>query len=170
MSAFRDVQSKFADKNAQVLGVSMDDLDTQKRFAQSLNLPFPLAADPKGTTAEAYGVRHGDHPDRVTFVIGPDGKVLKRVEGRDAVDPNPALEACPLHHGKDRAGAETLPADPTSPRPGRRNRAGCCAARLRWPRSAAVAGYRAPAARSPRVRRRLPRGRAAAASLRRSRS
>jgi len=26
--------------------------------------------------------------------------VLKRVEGRDAVDPNPALEACPLHHGK----------------------------------------------------------------------
>src|SRR3989442_10460132 len=64
MSAFRDVQSKFADKNAQVLGVSMDDLDTQKRFAQSLDLPFPLAADPKGTTAEAYGVRNGDHPDR----------------------------------------------------------------------------------------------------------
>ena len=100
MSAFRDVQSKFADKNAQVLGVSMDDLDTQKRFAQSLNLPFPLAADPKGTTAEAYGVKNGDHPDRVTFVIGPDGKVLKRVEGRDALDPTPALEACPLHHGK----------------------------------------------------------------------
>ena len=46
MSAFRDVQTKFADKNAQVLGVSMDDLETQKRFAQSLNLPFPLGADP----------------------------------------------------------------------------------------------------------------------------
>jgi len=44
MSAFRDLQSKFADKNAQVLGVSMDDLETQKRFAQSLNLPFPLAS------------------------------------------------------------------------------------------------------------------------------
>jgi len=27
--------SKFADNNAQVLGVSMDDLETQKRFAQS---------------------------------------------------------------------------------------------------------------------------------------
>ena len=100
MSALRDSIERFAGKNAQVLGVSMDDVDTQKRFAQSLNLPFPLAADPKGATAEAYGVRNGDHPDRVTFVIGPDGKVLKRVEGRDAVDPNPALEACPLHHGK----------------------------------------------------------------------
>ena len=93
----RDVQSKYADKNAQVLGVSMDDLDTQKRFAQSLNLPFPLGADPKGQVAEAFGVKNGTHADRATFVIGPDGQVLKVVEGRDALDPNPSLDACPMH-------------------------------------------------------------------------
>ena len=91
MSAFRDVQSKFADKNAQVLGVSMDDVDTQKRFAQSLNLPFPLAADPKGATAEAYGVRNGDHPDRVTFVIGPDGKVAHFHSGFYKINPDEGL-------------------------------------------------------------------------------
>ena len=48
MSAFRDIASRFADKNAQVLGVSMDDLSTQKKFADSLKLPFPLLADPSG--------------------------------------------------------------------------------------------------------------------------
>ena len=100
MSAFRDTIERFAGKNAQVLGVSMDDLDTQKRFAQSLNQPFPLASDPAGNAAEAYGVKNGTHADRVTFVIGPDRKVLKVVEGRDAIDPSPALDACPLHHKK----------------------------------------------------------------------
>jgi thioredoxin-dependent peroxiredoxin len=100
MSAFRDLQSKFADKNAQVLGVSMDDLETQKRFAQSLDLPFPLAADPKGETAEAFGVRKGSYADRVTFVVDPEGQVVKVVEGRDAIDPTSALEACPLHKPK----------------------------------------------------------------------
>ncbi len=100
MSAFRDMKERFAGKNAQVLGVSMDDLDTQKRFAQSLNLPFPLLADPKGEAAEAFGVKNGTHADRVTFVIGPEGKVLKVVEGKDALDPSPALDACPIHHKK----------------------------------------------------------------------
>ena len=97
MSAFRDMKSRFADKNAQVLGVSMDDLDTQQRFAQSLALPFPLGADPKGEVADAFGVRNGTHADRATFVIGPEGQVLRVVQGKDALDPNPALEACPLH-------------------------------------------------------------------------
>jgi peroxiredoxin Q/BCP len=100
MSAFRDFQSKFADKHAQVLGVSMDDLDTQKRFAQSLNLPFPLAADPKGEAAEAFGVKSGSYANRVTFVIDGEGVVTKVVEGRDALDPDPALQACPLHKQK----------------------------------------------------------------------
>jgi len=100
MSAFRDLQLKFADKNAQVLGVSMDDLETQKRFADSLKLPFPLAADPKGEAAEAFGVKNGSYANRVTFVIGPDGQVLKAVEGKDAIDPSAALEACPLHKQK----------------------------------------------------------------------
>jgi|SRR2546422_3314023 len=100
MSAFRDMKSRFADKNAQVLGVSMDDLDTQKRFAQSLDLPFPLGADPKGQVAEAYGVRNGSYANRVTFVIDGDGQVLKVIEGRDALDPTAAVEACPLHKPK----------------------------------------------------------------------
>jgi len=52
----------------------MDDLDTQKKFAESLKLPFPLLADPKGEVVRAYGVemQHNGktYADRVTFVHG----------------------------------------------------------------------------------------------------
>jgi len=71
-----------------------------KRFAESLSLPFPLLADAKGEMAEAYGVKNGQYANRVTFVIGGDGNVLKVVEGKDAIDPTGALDACPLHKPK----------------------------------------------------------------------
>src|SRR5919204_6589479 len=102
MSAFRDIASRFADKNAQVLGVSMDDLETQKKFAGSVKVPFPRLADPSGEVVRAYGVERQFNgktvADRVTFVIDKDGKVVKVLQGKDALDPAPALEACPLHH------------------------------------------------------------------------
>jgi peroxiredoxin len=62
-----------------------------------LNLPFPLAADPKGEAAQAYGVKNGTYANRATFVIDPDGTVTKVVEGKDALDPDPVLQACPIH-------------------------------------------------------------------------
>ena len=78
----------------------MDDLDTQKRFAQSLNLPFPLLSDANGEAAQAYGVKDGTHASRATFVIDADGKVVKVLEGQEAFDPAAAADACPLHQGK----------------------------------------------------------------------
>lgn len=95
MSAFRDQHSGFADADAQVLGVSIDDLETQKKFALSLKLPFPLLADSDKKAAEAYGVLStAGYASRVTFVIGKDGKVTKVLEGQDALDPTGALAAC----------------------------------------------------------------------------
>ena len=79
----------------------MDDLDTQKKFADSLKLPFPLLADPKGEVVRAYGVemQHNGktYASRITFIIDAGGKVTKVLEGKDALDPAPALDACPLH-------------------------------------------------------------------------
>jgi thioredoxin-dependent peroxiredoxin len=100
MSGFREMVSRFADKDAQVLGVSKDDLETQKKFADSLKLPFPLLADPDGSVIRAYGVDKGPYAARVTFVIDGKGVVTKVLEGKDALDPAPALEACPLHKKK----------------------------------------------------------------------
>ncbi len=95
MSALRDRNSEFADAGAQVLGVSMDTTETQGKFAESLKTPFPLLADPDGVAAKAYGVwNEAGYANRVTFVIAKNGKVVAVFEGKDALDPAGAMNAC----------------------------------------------------------------------------
>lgn len=51
--------------------------------------------------AAAYGARGlPTLAARVTFVIGPDGRVVAVHEGKDALDPAAALESCPLRKRK----------------------------------------------------------------------
>jgi peroxiredoxin Q/BCP len=78
------------------VGVSGDDAATQKKFAEHLKLPFPLLADPKLEVARAYGVESGGYADRVTFVIGKDGRIVKIIDGDGAIDPAGSLGACPV--------------------------------------------------------------------------
>src|SRR5438105_9658754 len=95
MSGLRDSFAQFSGADAQVLGISMDTLETQTKFAESLKSPFPLLADPEGTAAKAYGVANpAGYANRVTFVIGKDGKIASVVEGKDAIDPAATLSAC----------------------------------------------------------------------------
>jgi peroxiredoxin Q/BCP len=94
MAAFRDQITGFKAADAQVLGISKDDLETQKKFHASLALPFPLLSDPDGKVARAFGVDKGEYAERVTFVIGKDGVVKEVFEGKNAIDPAGALGAC----------------------------------------------------------------------------
>jgi peroxiredoxin Q/BCP len=57
---------------------SADDVETNHKFAESLELDYPILSDPGLETARAFGVVEGDgkYPARHTFYIGPDGKVL----------------------------------------------------------------------------------------------
>ena len=59
--------------------ISVDDADTNAKFAQSLDADFPLLSDPGKGVAEAYGVINDERPVpfRWTFIIGPDGKILR---------------------------------------------------------------------------------------------
>ena len=54
-----------------------DSLETNKKFAESLGLDYPILSDPEKTTARLYGVVHGIRffPERWTFYIGKDGKI-----------------------------------------------------------------------------------------------
>ncbi|MBW2280464.1 MAG: peroxiredoxin family protein [Deltaproteobacteria bacterium] len=54
--------------------VSVDDPETNARFAAELSLDFPILSDPSRKTARAYGVLgETGHARRVTFYIDVDG-------------------------------------------------------------------------------------------------
>jgi peroxiredoxin Q/BCP len=55
---------------------SVDDPETNKKFAESLDLDYPILSDPGKETAEAYGVLRGEYATRWTFYIGADGTIL----------------------------------------------------------------------------------------------
>ena len=62
--------------------ISVDTLEDNTAFAKKENANFPLLADPTKTTAQKYGVLRtiasiGEVPQRWTFYIGPDGKILE---------------------------------------------------------------------------------------------
>ena len=78
---FRDNILAFKSINAQVLGVSLDDVESHQKFAEHHSLPFPLLADVEGKASEAYGVKTRMFgmimAKRQTFLISPDGKIAK---------------------------------------------------------------------------------------------
>ena len=83
--AFRDHFAAFKKKGAVVLGVSTDPVKSHDKFVEKFKLPFTLLADEDKKIVEAYGVWGqktfmgrkylGTH--RVTFLIGPDGRIKK---------------------------------------------------------------------------------------------
>ena len=78
---FRDNIFAFRELNAQILGISLDDVESHRKFAENHSLPFPLLADTDGAAADAYGVKTKMFgmtvARRQTFVIAPDGKIAK---------------------------------------------------------------------------------------------
>jgi peroxiredoxin Q/BCP len=81
------------------VGISTDDVATQKRFKDTYGLPYPLLSDAGGTVARQYA---GVIPvvglaNRATFVIGQDGRIVEVVTGSAAIDPAGSIAACPTH-------------------------------------------------------------------------
>jgi len=83
--AFRDHFADFKKKGAVVLGVSTDPVKSHDKFVEKFKLPFTLLADEDKKIVEAYGVwgeksfmgRKYLGTQRVTFLIGPDGRIKK---------------------------------------------------------------------------------------------
>jgi thioredoxin-dependent peroxiredoxin len=72
---------------------SVDDLETNTKFAAEHQADFPILADPEKNVAKAYGVIRTDVPperqlaQRWSFFIGPDGKIVdidKKVSAKTA--------------------------------------------------------------------------------------
>jgi len=83
---FRDALPEFKKGRAVVIGVSILDTASKARFARKHKLNFPLLADPDHEVAERYGAwkkksMYGKSfmgLARTTFLIGPDGVVVRR--------------------------------------------------------------------------------------------
>jgi peroxiredoxin Q/BCP len=83
--AFRDGFTEFKKRGAVILGVSPDSVKSHDKFVEKFKLPFTLLADEEKKIVEAYGVwgeksfmgREYLGVYRVTFLIGPDGKIKK---------------------------------------------------------------------------------------------
>lgn len=89
-------------KGAQVVGISTDSVETQKKFKDEYKLPYPLLSDASGKVAKQYG---GTIPvvglaNRATFVVDKDGTIKEIITGSDAIDPLGAIKSCPIHAKK----------------------------------------------------------------------
>ncbi len=84
--AFRDALPDFKKGKAAVVGVSVLDSASKARFARKHKLNFPLLADPEHEVAVRFGAwqkkslygRTYMGVARITYLIGPDGKVIRR--------------------------------------------------------------------------------------------
>ncbi len=75
----------------QYFGASVDSPETNRRFAESLGVDYPILSDPEKSVARAYGVLGvSGFPARWTFFIGRDGRILD-------VD----RDVSPTSHGND---------------------------------------------------------------------
>ena len=85
LGAVAKLKDEFTKRNAKVLAVSVDPLESHKQWVSDINetqgttVNFPLIADPDRTVSDLYGMIHPNASDTVTvrnvFIIGPDKKV-----------------------------------------------------------------------------------------------
>lgn len=86
---FRDNIFAFRERDAVILGISLDDVESHQEFADKYSLPFSLLSDPEAEVADRYGVVTNlgiaKFAKRQTFLIAPDGTIAKHYE---KVDPD----------------------------------------------------------------------------------
>lgn len=80
--SFTASKQDFDDANIAVVGVSADDVNSHKNFANKFGFTIDLLADPDHELLKAAGVGQSDYKgtmywDRTSFVIDPEGKLRK---------------------------------------------------------------------------------------------
>ncbi len=95
--SFRDSYQQIADKNAVVIGVSPDSVESHKKFREALKLPFHLLADPGANLIKQWKLwsthtrPDGSTWDGVTrsqYIIDENGKVI---DARSPIKPNESV-------------------------------------------------------------------------------
>ena len=77
---FRDLYPQYQSKGVAILGVSFDPVEANRAFAEKFQYPFPLLCDVGRTIGMAYGAcdtADAEYARRITYVIGPDGRIAQ---------------------------------------------------------------------------------------------
>jgi thioredoxin-dependent peroxiredoxin len=78
---FQADQAKFLQRNAVILGVSVDSIDSHKKFCAKEGLNFKLLSDTDGSVSRLYGSLTNlgvtKFASRHTFLIDPDGRISR---------------------------------------------------------------------------------------------
>ncbi len=74
---FRDNYEELRALGAEVIGISVDDAETQCRFAEQTQVRFPIVADPSKEISRSFGVLRSLLPwdRRITYVVDEEGRV-----------------------------------------------------------------------------------------------
>ena len=84
---FRDDFKTLEALGAKVVGISVDDSFSHRKFAEKYNLPFPLLSDASGEVADRYGALNNfliiKLAKRYTYLINPEGKIAKIYQSVD---------------------------------------------------------------------------------------
>ena len=83
---FRDDFKKFEEKDIQIFGVSLDNENDNKAFAEKFSFPYPLLCDVDRDVALSYQAvssKEDQYAARISYVIGEDGKILESIENVD---------------------------------------------------------------------------------------
>jgi peroxiredoxin Q/BCP len=86
--SFRDNIFAYNKEGAVILGVSVDDVASHKKFAEKHGLPFALLADADKSVAKSYGVLKTymgvmEMARRDTFLVDPQGRIARHYESVD---------------------------------------------------------------------------------------
>jgi|TARA_B110000438_G_scaffold302729_1_gene361356 peroxiredoxin Q/BCP len=78
---FRDAVKRIIASKSVVFGISLDSVESHKKFSDKNNLPFSLLSDNKGKVAKQYNSLNNflgyKSAKRNTFIISPEGKIAK---------------------------------------------------------------------------------------------
>ena len=98
MQAYQSDIAKFEQAETQILGIRMDSFAANRRFAEDIKVTFPLLSDWHRRVVEDYGIldKKTGYLRRATFVVDKEGRIRHIEEGRTAIDPTGAYQACNL--------------------------------------------------------------------------
>jgi thioredoxin-dependent peroxiredoxin len=86
----RDLYEDFQSNGVKVFGISVNTVESHKKFARKYNLPFTILSDPNKKAIKPYGADGGLFSKRISYLLGPNNIILKAY-----------LKVDPAHHGAE---------------------------------------------------------------------